>query len=521
MKFLNNIDLSQNQLLNVRLQNLGSDPGSPVAGQVWFNTGGNVVKWYNGTVVIDPLARGNHTGTQAWTTITGTPTTIAGYGILDGGTVTNVSITTANGVSGTVATSTTTPAITLTLGAITPTSVTASGTVTGSNFTGSSTGTNTGDQTTITGNAGTATTLATPRNINGVSFNGSADITVTAAAGTLTGTTLAAGVVNSSLTSVGTLSSLSVTGNITAADPTTNTQVATKQYVDTLINGLTWKNPVLVATTANITLSGTQTIDGVAVVAGNRVLVKNQSTAAENGIYVVDSGAWTRATDADSPAGLDSAAVLVQTGTTQSDQSYTQNATIVTVGTSDQSWVQFAAAGGAASAGTLTGTVLASNVVTSSLTAVGTLTNLTVTNPIAGSVTGNAATVTTNADLTGDVTSVGNATTLGAVGTAGTYRSVTTDSKGRVTAGTNPTTIAGYGITDAVGKYATDVGDGSATSITVTHNLNTRDVTVSVRETGGSYNSVQTDVQMATVNTVTLIFAVAPTSAQYRCTVTG
>jgi hypothetical protein len=72
------------------------------------------------------------------------------------GTVTTVSVTTANGVSGSVANATTTPAITLTLGAITPSSVAAVGTVTGSNLSG----TNTGDQTTITGNAGTATALA-------------------------------------------------------------------------------------------------------------------------------------------------------------------------------------------------------------------------------------------------------------------------------------------------------------------------------------------------------------------------
>ncbi len=73
-----------------------------------------------------------------------------------GGTVSSVSVTTANGVSGSVANATTTPAITLTLGAITPSSVAAVGTVTGSNLSG----TNTGDQTTITGNAGTATALA-------------------------------------------------------------------------------------------------------------------------------------------------------------------------------------------------------------------------------------------------------------------------------------------------------------------------------------------------------------------------
>lgn len=90
------------------------------------------------------------------------------------GTVTNVSVVTANGISGTVANSTTTPSITLTLGAITPTSVAAVGTITGSNLSG----TNTGDQTTITGNAGSATVLQTPRTINGVAFDGSANISV-------------------------------------------------------------------------------------------------------------------------------------------------------------------------------------------------------------------------------------------------------------------------------------------------------------------------------------------------------
>jgi hypothetical protein len=97
--------------------------------------------------------------------------------------------------------------VTPNLGAASATSLAASGTVTGSNLSG----TNTGDQTTITGNAGTATTLQTARNINGVSFNGSADITVTAAAGTLTGATLASGVTASSLTSLGTIASLTAT----------------------------------------------------------------------------------------------------------------------------------------------------------------------------------------------------------------------------------------------------------------------------------------------------------------------
>ena len=88
------------------------------------------------------------------------------------GTVTDVSVVTANGISGSVATSTSTPAITLTLGAITPSSVAASGTVTGSNLSG----TNTGDQTSVSGNAGTATALQNARTIGGVSFDGTANI---------------------------------------------------------------------------------------------------------------------------------------------------------------------------------------------------------------------------------------------------------------------------------------------------------------------------------------------------------
>jgi len=146
-------------------------------------------------------------GTGAWSTPAG------GGG---SGTVTSVSVVSANGVSGSVANASTTPAITLSIGAIAPTSVAATGTVTGSNLSG----TNTGDQTSVTGNAGTATALATARTINGVSFDGTANITVPAAAGTLTGTTLASGVTASSLTSAagGTVGTAAFTA-ATAYDP--------------------------------------------------------------------------------------------------------------------------------------------------------------------------------------------------------------------------------------------------------------------------------------------------------------
>lgn len=82
------------------------------------------------------------------------------------------------------------------------------------------------------------------------------------------------------------------------ATPVSSGDAATKAYVDAIAEGLDVKASVRVATTANITLSGTQTIDGVAVISGDRVLVKNQTVPAENGIYVVAAGAWARATDA-------------------------------------------------------------------------------------------------------------------------------------------------------------------------------------------------------------------------------
>jgi len=131
-----------------------------------------------------------------------------------------------------------------------------------------------------------------------------------------------------------------------AADPTAPAHLATKGYVDSVAQGLAPKDSVRAATTANITLLGAQSIDGVAVVAGDRVLVKNQATASENGIYVAAAGAWSRATDADSEGDLRGASVFIEEGTTQADTLWvmTTNAPI-TVGTTGLSWSQFSSAG--------------------------------------------------------------------------------------------------------------------------------------------------------------------------------
>lgn len=80
-----------------------------------------------------------------------------------------------------------------------------------------------------------------------------------------------------------------------------------------------WKEPVRVATTANLTLSGSQTVDGVVVAPGDRVLVRAQSTASQNGVYVAAAGAWSRASDLDTGAEFPGAALLVKEGATLAD----------------------------------------------------------------------------------------------------------------------------------------------------------------------------------------------------------
>jgi phage-related tail fiber protein len=126
-----------------------------------------------------------------------------------------------------------------------------------------------------------------------------------------------------------------------------------------------WKPPVRVATTANITLSGAQTIDGVSVVAGERVLVKNQSTASQNGIYLCASGSWTRATDWSTGGVISGASVIVQEGTANGNSLWiltTDGA--ITVGTTSIAFAQITGGGGSISFAdneTPSGTVNGSN----------------------------------------------------------------------------------------------------------------------------------------------------------------
>jgi hypothetical protein len=217
------------------------------------------------------------------------------------------------------------------------------------------------------------------------------------------------------------------------ASPTNDSDAATKGYVDALAQGIDAKASVVVATTANITLSGAQTIDGISVVAGDRVLVKDQSTASNNGIYLCATGSWTRTTDADTYAELVAAFTFVESGTTNADSGFICTIDAGgTLGSTSITWAQFSGAGQITAGDGLTKTGNTLNVGTAS-----------------------SSRIVVNGDNI-DLATSGVS--------AGTYQSVTFDAYGRATAGTNPTTIAGYNISNAYTKTEIDSIFGSTTA---------------------------------------------------------
>lgn len=185
------------------------------------------------------------------------------------------------------------------------------------------------------------------------------------------------------------------------ADPTVATDAATKSYVDSVAQGLDIKASVRVATTANITLSGTQTIDGIVLVASDRVLVKNQTTGTQNGIYLVAAGAWTRATDMAAGSDASGAFTFVQYGTSLADTGWVQTADPAVVGTDALVWAQFSGAGtySAGTGLTLTGSTFSIDSTVATLTGSQTLTSKTLTTPIIASISnGGTLTLPTLAD---------------------------------------------------------------------------------------------------------------------------
>lgn len=194
------------------------------------------------------------------------------------------------------------------------------------------------------------------------------------------------------------------------AEPTLDSDAATKAYVDAARSGLDVKQSVRVATTANITLSGTQTIDGISVISGDRVLVKDQTTGSQNGIYVVAAGSWTRATDADTNTEVTAGMfTFVTEGTVNADSGWVLTTNdAITLGTTALTFAQFSGAGQITAGAGLTKTGNTIDVVTAS-----------------------TARIVVNADSI-DLATVTQSDSAGSAG-ATFVQSVTRDSYGRVT----------------------------------------------------------------------------------------
>ena len=282
-KFLTPIDLARNELQNATVQNLAGAPATPPKGLEYFDTTLNQFGVYNGT---------------AWTYLGG-----------GGGTVTSVSVVSANGLAGTVATATSTPAITL------------STSVTG----------------VVKGN-GTALSAA----VAGTDY-----LAPSGSGATLTGITESQ-VTNltTDLAAKAPLASPTFTGTVTVPATVNATDAAQKAYVDNVAQGLNAKLSVVAASTSNLALTGAQTVDGVSLVATNRILLTGQTTASQNGIWVVQTGAWTRPTDFATGSIQTGTYVFVEVGTANSSSGWIENgATAVTVDTTAQTWTQFSGAG--------------------------------------------------------------------------------------------------------------------------------------------------------------------------------
>jgi hypothetical protein len=146
--------------------------------------------------------------------------------------------------------------------------------------------------------------------------------------------------------STGVFTNVSATTGQISTTPSGNTDIANKYYVDQIAQGLSPKQAVKCGTVANITLSGLQTIDGYTTLAGDRVLVKNQSTSSQNGIYIASASAWTRSTDMDVWSEVPGAYTVILNGSANANTAWVCTAADTgTIGVTAMPWVQFSGSG--------------------------------------------------------------------------------------------------------------------------------------------------------------------------------
>lgn len=240
-------------------------------------------------------------------------------------------------------------------------------------------------------------------------------------------------------------------------DPASAQDPATKAYVDSAIEGLSPKDSCRVATVSNINLSSPgASVDGISMVSGDRVLVKDQSSAAENGIYIWNgaASAMTRSLDCSTSAELEQAIASIEEGTNAST-TWRQTTVNFTINSGSVVWVAFGS--GVSSASETTAGI--AEIATQSETNTGT----------------DDARIVTPLKL--------KTSTL-----------LTKMASGQI-------------------------GDNSATQYDVTHNFGTRNVEVVVRRVASPYDRVIVDDEAVDTNTVRVRFNVAPTTNQYEVTV--
>lgn len=280
--YLTAIDLAKNELQNARVQNLGTAPSSPVTGQLWYDTSTSPgnLKWWDGST---------------WQTAKGTGSGDPSLG---------------GDLTGTAS------AAQIAAGVIVDADVNASAAIALSKL-----ATNPLARANHTGTQLASTVSDFDNQVRTSRLDQMAAPTAPVALG-----------------------SQRITG---LADPTGAQDAATKAYTDALVQGVAWKDSVRTLATTNVTVASPgASVGGVTMSAGDRMLLTGQSAAAENGIYVWNGAATpaTRATDADSVADLNGAAVFVTEGTS-ADTGWTLTTEVVTVGTTAQSWSQFTGLG--------------------------------------------------------------------------------------------------------------------------------------------------------------------------------
>jgi len=271
---------------------------------------------------------------------------------------------------------------------------------------------------------------------------------------TITGSTIDSSVIGGTAPAAGYFTSIYATTGQVATTPSADTDIANKAYVDSVAQGLDVKASCVYATTNNITLSGLAVQAGgdwaATLTAGDRILVRSQTNQAANGIYVASASGWTRSADMNTWAEVPSAFTFIESGTTLSDTGWVCTSNQGgTIDVTPITWSQFSGAGSylAGTGLTLTGNTfsitntavtaaaygsasqvatftvnaqgqltlaastsiaIAASQVTSGtidsarlsgsytgITGLGTLLDLTVTNTITGSISGNAGTATT------------------------------------------------------------------------------------------------------------------------------